>query len=238
MHPCMAFDEWGFIFCFFSLAIWDPLRPKYPRKNRNPNIWRKKRKQKTPFVKCSAGAHWTRLQNFRVSLKNGVDVGLSRNLGFYAWTSLYVYPKTITKHYGTLYYTSLRPVHKNTTIPSTNRSGGGSPSLLFVAVSPVPQGGVRLFIVLSYHDRLSFYRYRIIELSKHFRYDIIVSLSNDLIQSFDTISNAIVNTCWVILVWRNSMHVNTKAKARASAPSHGPTIRGSIRAVNWDRKQD
>ena len=41
---------------------------------------------------------------------------------------------------------------------------GGSPSLL-VAVSPVPQGGVRPLIVLSYRYRLSFYRhrYRIIE---------------------------------------------------------------------------
>ena len=56
-------------------------------------------------------------------------------------------------------------------------SGGGSPSLLSVAVSPVSQGGVRPF-------------YRIvIELSKHFRYDIIVYLLNDIIESFDTISN-------------------------------------------------
>ena len=52
---------------------------------------------------------------------------------------------------------------KNTTISFTICSGGGSPSLLFVAVSPVPQAGVRLFIVLSYRYRLSFYRYRIIE---------------------------------------------------------------------------
>ena len=29
----------------------------------------------------------------------------------------------------------------------------------------------------------------VIELSKHFRYDIIVSFSNDIIESFDTISN-------------------------------------------------
>ena len=33
----------------------------------------------------------------------------------------------------------------------------------------------------------------VIELSKQFRYDIIVSLSNDIIESFDTISNTITD---------------------------------------------
>ena len=57
--------------------------------------------------------------------------------------------------------TSLRPVHKSTIINYTNRCGGGSPfRCCFVAVSPVPQGGLRPFIALSYHYRLSFYRYR------------------------------------------------------------------------------
>ena len=69
-------------------------------------------------------------------------------------------PKTNTRYYSTLYNTSLKLVHKNTTINSTIRGGGGSPSSLFVAVSPVPQGGVRPFIVLSYRYRLLFYRYR------------------------------------------------------------------------------
>ena len=79
-----------------------------------------------------------------------------------------MYPKTITKYYGTLYYTSLSPVHKNTTLSSTIRSGSGSPSLLFVAVSPVPQGSVRLF--LSFHRTVIVYRFIVIviELSKHF----------------------------------------------------------------------
>ena len=57
-------------------------------------------------------------------------------------------PKTNTRYYSTLYNTSLKLVHKNTTINSTIRGGGGSPSSLFVAVSPVPQGSVRLFMVL------------------------------------------------------------------------------------------
>ena len=54
MRPCIAFDERGFIL-LFSLKLWDPLRPKYPKKNRNPNIRRKKRKQKTPVTRKMLG---------------------------------------------------------------------------------------------------------------------------------------------------------------------------------------
>ena len=57
--------------------------------------------------------------------------------------------------------------------------------LLFVAVSPVPQAGVRPFIVLSCRYRLSNYRI--------FQYDTIVLLWNDNIETFDTISNTISN---------------------------------------------
>ena len=42
----------GFSFLFLSLETWDPLRPKYREKK-----CRKKKKEKTPFVKGSAGEH-------------------------------------------------------------------------------------------------------------------------------------------------------------------------------------
>ena len=52
----------------------------------------KSRRKKKTFAKGSAGAHWTRVQNFRVLyIKKGVDFGLWRNLGLYAWTSLHTY---------------------------------------------------------------------------------------------------------------------------------------------------
>ena len=37
--------------------MWDPLGPKYPKKYKNPNIWRKKDKEKETIVKDSAVAH-------------------------------------------------------------------------------------------------------------------------------------------------------------------------------------
>ena len=43
--------------------------------------------------------------------------------------------------------------------------------VLFVAVSPIPVGGVRPFIVLSYRCRLSFYRYRYRNTEKKNRFD-------------------------------------------------------------------
>ena len=39
------------IFCFFYFFLqemWDPLRPKYLKKYKNQNIWRKKKKKKNP----------------------------------------------------------------------------------------------------------------------------------------------------------------------------------------------
>ena len=35
------------LFLFFSLEMWDPLRPKYPKKYENPNTWRGENKNKT-----------------------------------------------------------------------------------------------------------------------------------------------------------------------------------------------
>ena len=103
---------------------------------------------------------------------------------------IYVYPETITRYYGALY--CLRPVHKSTTINYTNRSGGGSPfrcRLLLCPLSPR-----EAFALLSFYRIVIVYRFivMVIELSKQFRYDIIVSLSNDIIESFDTISNTIL----------------------------------------------
>ena len=61
MCPCRAFCGWVFLFLFFfSLDMWDPLRPKYPKNYKNPNIWRKYvpvYMKKRTFVKDSAGAH-------------------------------------------------------------------------------------------------------------------------------------------------------------------------------------
>ena len=39
MCPCRVLCE---CFFFFSLEMWDPSRPKHPKKYNNPNIWRKK----------------------------------------------------------------------------------------------------------------------------------------------------------------------------------------------------
>ena len=52
MCTCRAFYWWVFSSFFFPAKMWGLLRPKYPKKNRNPSIWRKK-----TFVERSAGAH-------------------------------------------------------------------------------------------------------------------------------------------------------------------------------------
>ena len=85
---------------------------------------------------------------------------------------IYVYPETITRYYGMLYYTSLRPVHESTTINCTNRSGGGSPfrcRLLLCPPSPREAFGL-----LSFYRIVTVYRFivMVIELPKQFRYDI------------------------------------------------------------------
>ena len=91
MCPCRAFYGWVFlVFCFFfSLEIWDPLRPKHP-KNTKTRIFGKKRRKNLIRKTLSRGTLNTRAKFKRLSLKKGVDIGLWRNLGFYAWTSLYV----------------------------------------------------------------------------------------------------------------------------------------------------
>ena len=77
---CLTFCSSGNLLAFKTLMSPIKIKPQ--------NIWRKK-KQKPPFVKGSAG-HVKHVQNFRVlTLKNGVDIGIWSNLGFYAWTSLY-----------------------------------------------------------------------------------------------------------------------------------------------------
>ena len=50
---------------FFLPEMWDSLRPKYPKKYKNTNIWPQKNKRN---VTGSAAASRTRVQNFRVYL--------------------------------------------------------------------------------------------------------------------------------------------------------------------------
>ena len=38
--PSLLRIEWIVLFCFFWLEMWDPVRPKNPKKCKNPNIWR------------------------------------------------------------------------------------------------------------------------------------------------------------------------------------------------------
>ena len=84
MCPCRAFGEC--VYVRFSVETWDPVRPKYPNKYKTSNVWVEKKRKKE---KCSAG-HIKRVCTNSGSLKNGVDLGLWRNLGFYARTSLYL----------------------------------------------------------------------------------------------------------------------------------------------------
>ena len=86
MCPCQAFYE-----CFFSfsLEIWDPLRPKYPKKYKTQISGEKKKKRKIPIRKRLGRGTLNTCAKFQgLSLKNGVDIGLWRNLGFYASTNL------------------------------------------------------------------------------------------------------------------------------------------------------
>ena len=64
--------------------------------------------------------------------------------------------------------------------------------LTFVAVSPVPQRGVRPLLVYSIVIVNRFFE-AVVVLSKRFRYDITISLSNDTNETFDTISYANVD---------------------------------------------
>ena len=50
------------IFVFLSLEMWDPLRPKYPQKYQNTNIWRENKQKNVFRVKGSAGVYKTRVQ--------------------------------------------------------------------------------------------------------------------------------------------------------------------------------
>ena len=73
---------WRMCVCSLSVGKWDPLRPKYP--NTQIYGWNKKKK------KGSRQGHIKRVCKNSGSLKNGVDFGLWRNLGFYARTSPYL----------------------------------------------------------------------------------------------------------------------------------------------------
>ena len=86
-----------FCFGFFSPKMWGLLRPKYPKKDtktqisqkryKDPNIWREKKTKKRWRLGRGTLNKCAKFQG--ITLKNGVDIAISRNLGFYAWTSLY-----------------------------------------------------------------------------------------------------------------------------------------------------
>ena len=68
----------------FSQEMWDPLRPK-----KKQISGEKKKKKKKPLRKRLGRGTLNTWKNQGLSLKNGVDVGLWRNSGFCAWTSLH-----------------------------------------------------------------------------------------------------------------------------------------------------
>ena len=70
--------------------MWDPLRPKYLQKRQKPKyLAEKKRKRRKDIRKRLGRGTLNTCAKFQgLPPKNGVDVGLWRNLGFYAWTSL------------------------------------------------------------------------------------------------------------------------------------------------------
>ena len=77
MCPCRAFHEcFFFVLVFFSLEMWDPLRPEYSKKYKNSNICRKKQEKKTIRKRVGGGTLNTRVKFQGISLKNGVDIGL------------------------------------------------------------------------------------------------------------------------------------------------------------------
>ena len=93
MCPCRAFYESFFfqLFCFFSPKMWDILRPKYPQKTKKTNIWRKKENEnKKKSFKARQGhtKHMRKISRSNSQKRRGH--WHLKELGFYAWTSLYV----------------------------------------------------------------------------------------------------------------------------------------------------
>ena len=74
-------------FFFLSPRMWSLLRPKYPQKIQKPKYLAGKKKKKKS-LKARQGHIKHVCKYFKIS-QNGVDIGTWRNLGFYAWTSLY-----------------------------------------------------------------------------------------------------------------------------------------------------
>ena len=73
-----------------GLEVWDPLRPKYLKNTKTQISGEKTKKQKQPIRKrLGRGTQNTCAKIQGLSLKNGVDFELWRNLGLYAWSSLY-----------------------------------------------------------------------------------------------------------------------------------------------------
>ena len=67
--PLPSLLRMGFLFFVFSLETWDSLRLKYPKKYKNPNIWRKKGKKKHHSQEARQG-HIKHVRKFQgLSLK-------------------------------------------------------------------------------------------------------------------------------------------------------------------------
>ena len=69
LHTAEPFTNewWVFVYVFISQETWVPLRPKYPKKDKNPKLWRKKRKQKKKHSKKARLGHIEQVQNFNFS---------------------------------------------------------------------------------------------------------------------------------------------------------------------------
>ena len=95
LHTCLMRPCWAFYGCFFSvffsLEIWDHLRPKYPKKYKNSNIWRKKKKKNPIRTSLGRGRLNTCKKIQGLSQKRRGHWTLKEEVGVLsAWTSLYV----------------------------------------------------------------------------------------------------------------------------------------------------
>ena len=86
MCPCRAFYERGFYFCFFSAGNVGSLKTQLFQQIQTPQTSGENKQLK----RLGRGTLNTCAKLQGLSLKNGVDVGLWRKLGCYAWTSLYL----------------------------------------------------------------------------------------------------------------------------------------------------
>ena len=82
----------SFVFFVFFAENVESLKTQISKKYKPPNIWQQKTKKQEKNIRkrLGRGTLNTCAKCQGLSLKNGVDIGLWRNLGFYAWSSLYL----------------------------------------------------------------------------------------------------------------------------------------------------